>query len=61
MNAAVDTAGAPSLRVPPAVWHDVQEFLHREADLLDARRLDEWLGLLDEAVTYRAPLARRQP
>ena len=58
MSAAVDTAGAPTVRVPPAVWLDVQEFLHREADLLDARRFDEWLGLLDEAVTYRAPLAR---
>ncbi len=58
MSGAPDTADRPSARVPPAVWHEVQDFLHREADLLDARRFDAWLTLLDEAVSYRAPLAR---
>lgn len=34
----------------------VREFLYREAALLDARKLEEWLSLMDENVTYRAPL-----
>ena len=40
------------------LWWQVQEFLHREADLLDDRRFDEWLDLLDESIRYRAPIAR---
>jgi 3-phenylpropionate/cinnamic acid dioxygenase small subunit len=31
-------------------------FLIREAELLDRRRLDEWLGLLDSAIDYRIPV-----
>lgn len=37
---------------------EVEQFLYREADLLDERRYDEWLELLDEAIRYRAPIAR---
>lgn len=37
---------------------DVSEFLYREAELLDGRRYEEWLQLLDERIQYRMPLAR---
>ncbi len=34
---------------------EVEDFLFREAALLDEWRLDEWLGLLTEDATYRVP------
>ncbi len=34
---------------------EIEDFLFREAALLDAWRLDEWLGLLTEDATYRVP------
>ncbi len=34
---------------------EIEEFLYREAALLDEWRLDEWLGLLTEDATYRVP------
>jgi p-cumate 2,3-dioxygenase beta subunit len=34
---------------------EIEEFLYREADLLDAWRLDEWLGLLTADATYEVP------
>lgn len=37
---------------------EIGEFYACEADLLDARRYDEWLALLDEGIRYRVPLAR---
>ncbi len=49
---------ASSAKASPELWLQVQEFLHREADLLDARQFDEWLTLLDEDIHYWAPLAR---
>ena len=33
----------------------VEDFLYREASLLDEWRLDEWLGLLTDDATYRVP------
>jgi len=33
----------------------VEDFLYREAALLDAWKLDEWLALLAEDATYRVP------
>jgi p-cumate 2,3-dioxygenase subunit beta len=33
----------------------VEDFLYREAALLDAWQLDEWLALLTEDATYRVP------
>ena len=35
---------------------EVEEFLYREADLLDRRRFTEWLDLLAEDITYFMPL-----
>ncbi|MGH8808973.1 MAG: 3-phenylpropionate/cinnamic acid dioxygenase subunit beta [Noviherbaspirillum sp.] len=37
---------------------EVQEFFNQEADLLDARRFEDWLQLLDEGIRYHMPLAR---
>jgi p-cumate 2,3-dioxygenase subunit beta len=34
---------------------EVEDFLYHEAALLDAWRLDEWLGLLTDDATYRVP------
>ena len=36
----------------------VEDFLCEEADLLDARRYDDWLGLLAEDVRYWMPMRR---
>jgi len=38
--------------------HEVQEFLFREARLLDERRLSEWLDLLADDVHYFMPIRR---
>lgn len=37
---------------------EITEFFSNEADLLDNRRYDEWLALLEERIAYRMPLAR---
>lgn len=34
----------------------VQEFLEHEAELLDGGRFDEWLEMLADDITYRAPV-----
>ena len=34
---------------------EVEEFLYREADLLDSWRLDEWLALLTDDAIYEVP------
>jgi len=39
---------------------DVEQFLYREAWLLDRRRLDEWLGLFADDATYWIPLQANQ-
>jgi biphenyl 2,3-dioxygenase subunit beta len=38
--------------------HQVQQFLYREARLLDERRLDEWLDLLADELHYWMPMRR---
>jgi 3-phenylpropionate/cinnamic acid dioxygenase small subunit len=37
---------------------EVEEFLYREADLLDERRFNEWLDLLDDDLVYFMPIRR---
>ena len=34
---------------------EIEDFLYREAALLDAWQLDEWLALLTDEATYRVP------
>src|ERR1700756_157760 len=41
-----------------ALKHEVEEFLFREARLLDERRLTEWLDLVAEDIHYFAPIRR---
>jgi 3-phenylpropionate/cinnamic acid dioxygenase small subunit len=37
---------------------EIEEFLYREADLLDERRYEEWLALVAEDVRYWMPMRR---
>ena len=37
---------------------EVEDFLHHEADLLDERRYEEWLGLLAADIRYWMPMRR---
>jgi benzoate/toluate 1,2-dioxygenase beta subunit len=47
--------------VPESVsLREVEQFLYREASLLDHRRLEEWLRLYTEDATYWVPLERDQ-
>jgi 3-phenylpropionate/cinnamic acid dioxygenase small subunit len=39
----------------------VEAFFTHENDLLDTRRFEDWLGLLDDDIRYWMPLARNQP
>ncbi|GAA1382144.1 3-phenylpropionate/cinnamic acid dioxygenase subunit beta [Pseudonocardia kongjuensis] len=41
-----------------ALQWEIEQFLYREADLLDERRLDEWLDTLHEDLEYQVPLRR---
>src|SRR6267143_3782158 len=37
---------------------EIEEFLYREADLLDERRNEEWLALLADDIRYWMPMRR---
>src|ERR1700730_4653563 len=37
---------------------EIEEFLYREADLLDERRYEDWLALVAEDVRYWMPMRR---
>ena len=54
------TEGPPELE-RLLVKSAVEEFLYREAELLDERRYEEWLGLFTEDVHYWMPLRRNVP
>ncbi len=43
------------------VLHEVQDFLYREAELLDERRYEEWLDLFTEDAHYFMPMRRNVP
>jgi 3-phenylpropionate/cinnamic acid dioxygenase small subunit len=43
------------------VKQEVEDFLYREADLLDERRYEEWLELFTEDAHYWMPLRRNVP
>ncbi len=40
---------------------EIEEFLYREADLLDERRFEEWLELLTDDIRYWMPMRRNVP
>jgi 3-phenylpropionate/cinnamic acid dioxygenase small subunit len=58
MNALADPP--PLQRGLPyyALKQDVEDFLYREADLLDQRRFKDWLHLLTDDVSYFMPIRR---
>ncbi|WP_256301621.1 aromatic-ring-hydroxylating dioxygenase subunit beta [Haloarchaeobius salinus] len=35
---------------------EIEQFLYKEAEYLDDRRLDDWLELLDEEIDYKIPV-----
>lgn len=43
------------------LYREIEDFLHLEADLLDERRFDEWLGLCTEDIRYWMPLVWNVP
>jgi len=43
------------------VKEEVEEFLYREAELLDERRYEEWLDLFTEDAHYFMPMRRNVP
>ena len=47
-----------SLQERTLLQFEVEEFLYREASLLDERRLDEWLALLTDDIHYWMPIRR---
>lgn len=51
----IDTE-TPLERVPPEMTFEITGWLHDEAELLDDGRLDEWLELLTDDVTYQVPI-----
>lgn len=52
LDASVQTAALPTLK------ERVEDFLAHEAELLDARRFDDWLELLADDLQYWMPVAR---
>jgi 3-phenylpropionate/cinnamic acid dioxygenase small subunit len=47
---------SPSMMAELFVQHEVEQWLYREAALLDARDYDSWLGLLSPDIHYFMPL-----
>ena len=49
-----------ALSLQERMWlkFEAEEFLFREASLLDERRLEEWLALLTEDIHYWMPIRR---
>ena len=43
-------------RLPPLTRQDAEDFLYREAELLDDARLDDWLALFSDDARYRLPI-----
>ena len=43
------------------VRHEVEDFLYREAELLDERRYEEWLELFTDDARYFMPMRRNVP
>jgi 3-phenylpropionate/cinnamic acid dioxygenase small subunit len=43
------------------VRHEVEDFLYREAELLDERRYEEWLDLFTDDARYFMPMRRNVP
>ena len=51
-----DPVAVDATPVDVETQHRVEQFLYREADLLDTFALEEWLALLDEDITLTVPV-----
>lgn len=51
-----DTEGLERIRHGDALYHEVADFLHDEAALLDDRRHEEWLEMLTDDIRYLVPV-----
>lgn len=45
-----------STSVDPELQHRVEQFLYREAELLDRFEMHEWLDLVDEGIVLKVPI-----
>lgn len=64
MSAEAKTRGDPpdsSELAPTALHREIEEFLYREAWILDNDKLEQWLDLFSENVRYWAPVRRSLP
>ena len=52
----MSSKGEPIARL--LLQREIEEFLYREADLLDERRYEDWLALIAENVRYWMPMRR---
>lgn len=55
-NIIIDPQSNDHMAHDPATFHAASRFLAQEAKLLDERRFDEWLGLLDDDIIYEVPI-----
>ncbi len=44
-----------------SLMREIEDFLYYEADLLDAREFDKWLGLMTDDVRYWMPIRKNLP
>jgi 3-phenylpropionate/cinnamic acid dioxygenase small subunit len=58
MNAIAELPAIGRGRSYYELRQDVEDFLYREADLLDQRRFEEWLALFTDDVSYFMPIRR---
>ena len=59
MNAVKNDAGNRESAINRLLLQqEVEAFLYREANLLDDRRYDDWLALLDDDIRYWVPMRR---
>ena len=54
---AVDASAFEQIKLK----YDIENFLYHEAELLDARRFDEWLELFSDDLLYFMPIRRNVP
>jgi 3-phenylpropionate/cinnamic acid dioxygenase small subunit len=57
MNSQTAAGGGPTVRrrIDVELQVDIEQFLYREAELLDDRRYDDWFALFADDVRYWAP------
>jgi 3-phenylpropionate/cinnamic acid dioxygenase small subunit len=58
MNVAAELASPKRGPAYLALRMEIEDFLYREADLLDQRRFEDWLELLADDIVYFMPMRR---